>query len=114
MFDAKRLLDQFVGGQGGPGFPNQGQGGLGNLAGGLGQMLGNNMGGIGGGAVAGGLAALVLGSKGGRKLAGDALQLGGMAVVGALAYKAYRDWQAARRHAVHPRGRPARFPSASA
>jgi uncharacterized membrane protein YebE (DUF533 family) len=96
MFDAKRLLDQFVGGQGGPGFPNQGQGGLGNLAGGLGQMLGNNMGGIGGGAVAGGLAALLLGSKGGRKLAGNALQLGGMAVVGAIAYKAYRDWQSGK------------------
>ncbi|NWG25175.1 MAG: tellurite resistance TerB family protein [Pseudorhodoplanes sp.] len=96
MFDAKRLLDQFVGGQGGPGFPNQGQGGLGNLAGGLGQMLGNNIGGIGGGAVAGGLAALLLGSKGGRKLAGNALQLGGMAVVGAIAYKAYRDWQSGK------------------
>jgi uncharacterized membrane protein YebE (DUF533 family) len=105
MFDAKRLLDQFVGaqGQGLPGrtFPgqgglgqNQGQGGgLGDIAGGLGQMLGNNLGGIGGGAVAGGLAALLLGSKGGRKLAGNALQLGGMAVVGAIAYKAYRDWQ---------------------
>ena len=94
MFDAKRLLDQFVGaqGQGAPG-PNQGQGGLGDLAGGLGQVLGGNLGGIGGGAVAGGLAALLLGSKGGRKLAGNALQLGGMAVVGALAYKAYRDWQ---------------------
>jgi uncharacterized membrane protein YebE (DUF533 family) len=95
MFDAKRLLDQFVGAQG-PGAPGQNPGGLGNLAGGLGQMIGNNMGGIGGGAVAGGLAALLLGSKGGRKLAGSALQLGGMAVVGALAYKAYNDWQAGK------------------
>ncbi len=36
---------------------------------------------------------MLLGSKGGRKLAGNALTLGGMAVVGALAYRAYRSWQ---------------------
>jgi uncharacterized membrane protein YebE (DUF533 family) len=59
-------------------------------------MLGNNMGGIGGGAVAGGLAALLMGSKSGRKMAGTALQLGGMAVVGALAYKAYHNWQSGK------------------
>jgi uncharacterized membrane protein YebE (DUF533 family) len=113
MLDAKRLLDQFLsapnqGGlnQGGlpqvqerGGFPapQQPQGGLGGIAGGLagslGNVLGGNLGGIGGGAVAGGLAALLMGSKSGRKMAGTALQLGGMAVVGAIAYKAYRDWQ---------------------
>ena len=105
MLDAKRLLDQFLGApqqgslpqapQGG-GFPTQQaqpSGGLGDIAGGLGNMLGGSMGGIGGGAVAGGLAALLMGSKSGRKMAGTALQLGGMAVVGAIAYKAYRDWQ---------------------
>jgi uncharacterized membrane protein YebE (DUF533 family) len=95
MFDAKNLLDQFLGANAGnaPGQPQQGGGGL---AGGIGGMLGNNLGGIGGGAVAGGLAALLLGSKGGRKVAGTALQLGGMAVVGALAYKAYQNWQAGK------------------
>lgn len=108
MLDAKRLLDQFLGGpmQGGlpqaqdrGGVPAQQPqpGGLGNIAGGLagslGNVLGGSMGGIGGGAVAGGLAALLMGSKSGRKMAGTALQLGGMAVVGAIAYKAYRDWQ---------------------
>jgi uncharacterized membrane protein YebE (DUF533 family) len=108
MLDAKRLLDQFMGtGQNMPansgGFPQQQgapqgglQGGLGDMIGGLGSRLGNNMGGIGGGAVAGGLAALLMGSKSGRKMAGTALQLGGMAVVGALAYKAYQNWQSGK------------------
>lgn len=100
MFDAKNLLDQFLGGNAGnaPGAPGQPQQGgqAGGLAGGLGNMLGNNLGGIGGGAVAGGLAALLLGSKSGRKVAGTALQYGGMAVVGALAFKAYQNWQAGK------------------
>jgi uncharacterized membrane protein YebE (DUF533 family) len=82
MLDAKRLLDQFLGGQEGK-------------ASGLGSALGG-MGGVGGGALAGGLAALLLGTKTGRKLGSSALQLGGMAAVGALAYKAYRDWQAVK------------------
>jgi uncharacterized membrane protein YebE (DUF533 family) len=112
MLDAKRLLDQFLGApsQGGlpqaqdrGRFPVQQQpqggpggglgGGLGDIAGSIGNVLGGSVGGIGGGAVAGGLAALLMGSKSGRKMAGTALQLGGMAVVGAIAYKAYRDWQ---------------------
>jgi uncharacterized membrane protein YebE (DUF533 family) len=96
MFDAKNLLDQFLGANAGnaPAQPQQGVGG--SQLGGLGSMLGNNLGGIGGGAVAGGLAALLLGSKSGRKVAGTALQYGGMAVVGALAYKAYQNWQAGK------------------
>lgn len=104
MLDAKRLLDQFLGapsqgnlpqvqGRGGFPAPQVPQGALGGIAGSIGNVLGGNLGGIGGGAVAGGLAALLMGSKSGRKMAGTALQLGGMAVVGAIAYKAYRDWQ---------------------
>jgi uncharacterized membrane protein YebE (DUF533 family) len=46
------------------------------------------------GALAGGLAAILLGSKAGRELSGSAVKLGGMALVGGLAYKAYQDWQA--------------------
>ena len=80
MFDAKRLLDQVVGGQG---------------SGGGGDFLR----GAGGGALAGGLAAILLGTKTGRKLGGEALKLGGVAAVGALAYKAYRDWQAGKQPA---------------
>ncbi|MBL3569453.1 hypothetical protein BV509_17165 [Rhodovulum sulfidophilum] len=50
-------------------------------------------GGLAGGAAAGGLVALLLGSKKARKLGGKALSYGGMAAVGGLAYKAWRDWQ---------------------
>jgi uncharacterized membrane protein YebE (DUF533 family) len=106
MVDAKRLLDQFLGGGSGSA-PGQGGGGLGDLAqqlggrnlpGGLGDMIGGRgglggLGGIGGGALAGGLAGILLGSKQGRKMGGTALKLGGMAVVGALAYRAYQNWQ---------------------
>jgi uncharacterized membrane protein YebE (DUF533 family) len=45
------------------------------------------------GAVLGGLAALLLGTQGGRTVAGDAAKLGGLAVLGGLAYKAYRNHQ---------------------
>ncbi|MFM9859959.1 tellurite resistance TerB family protein [Pseudoxanthobacter sp. M-2] len=62
--------------------------------GGLGGALGGGMGGLAGGALAGGLVSVLLGSKGARKLGGKALTYGGLAVVGALAYSAYRNWQA--------------------
>jgi len=103
MFDAKRLLDQLVGGLGTqqgqqPGQAGQqaggfGMGSLGDLAKGA---LGGSLGGVGGGALAGGLAAILLGTKTGRKIGGTALQYGGMALLGGLAYKAYQDWQAGR------------------
>lgn len=66
MFDAKRLLDQLVG-----------SGAAGGFAGGL----------------AGGALAGALSGKKGRKLAGNAMKLGGLALVGGLAYKAWRDYQ---------------------
>ena len=68
MFDAKRLLDQLVG-----------SGAAGGFAGGL----------------AGGVLANVLSGKKARKVAGSALQLGGMALVGGLAYKAWQNYQQA-------------------
>jgi uncharacterized membrane protein YebE (DUF533 family) len=66
MFDAKRLLDQLVS-----------SGAAGGFAGGL----------------AGGALANVLSGKKARKIAGSALQLGGMALVGGLAYKAWQNYQ---------------------
>jgi uncharacterized membrane protein YebE (DUF533 family) len=75
MFNAKGLLDQFLGGQKGGG---------------------EFLRGAGGGALAGGLAALVLGTKAGREIGGDVLKYGGMAAVGALAYKAWQDYQAGK------------------
>lgn len=66
MFDAKRLLDELVG-----------SGAAGGFAGGL----------------AGGALANMLSGKKGRKLAGSALQVGGLALVGGLAYKAWQSYQ---------------------
>ncbi len=95
MFDAKRLLDQFLGAQtGGAGMAGGAGSSLGDIAKTLGGQFGG--GGLAGGALAGGLAGLLLGTKTGRKIGGSALKVGGMAVVGALAYKAYRNWQDGR------------------
>jgi len=55
--------------------------------------LSRNGGVLAGGAAAGSLATLVLGSKDGRKLAKNAVALGGIALVGTLAYKAYQNYQ---------------------
>lgn len=45
------------------------------------------------GAALGGLGALVLGTRAGRSLASTAFKLGGLALVGGLAYKAYSNYQ---------------------
>lgn len=105
MFDAKRLLEQFLGGGapeqpdrrgGGRDFPG-GAAGVGDfLRGAGGGGAGDFLRGAGGGALAGSLAALVLGTKTGREIGGDVLKYGGMAAVGALAYKAWRDWEAGK------------------
>ncbi len=98
MIDAKRLLEQFLGSAGG-GMPGQnrdghrgGQSSGGGLLGSVQDLARNNP--MLSGGAAGGLAALLLGSKKGRKLAGSALKWGGIAAIGGLAYKAYRDYQA--------------------
>ncbi|MFN3658408.1 MAG: tellurite resistance TerB family protein [Pseudolabrys sp.] len=95
MFDAKRLLDQFIGNQE-FGQPQQGGNPANRPQRDLLQQAGHALSGFGGGALAGGLAGLLLGSKSGRKLAGSALTYGGMAVAGALAYRAYQNWQAGK------------------
>jgi uncharacterized membrane protein YebE (DUF533 family) len=87
MFDAKRLLDQLVG-----------SGAAGGFAGGL----------------AGGTLANMLAGKKGRKLAGSALKLGGLAVVGGLAYKAWQNYQqdAAGQASAQPMDRSFELPPA--
>jgi len=50
--------------------------------------------GMGKGVAAAGLLAILLGTKGGRRLTGSAIKLGSLAAIGGLAYKAYQDWQA--------------------
>jgi uncharacterized membrane protein YebE (DUF533 family) len=47
-------------------------------------------------AAAGGLAALLLGTGAGRRVAGGAARVGGLAALGGLAYKAYSNWQAGK------------------
>lgn len=86
MIDAKSLLDQFLG---------SGEGGnLRQKLGGLGQSGG--LSGAAGGAAAGGLLALLLSSKKARKFGGKALTYGGAAAVGALAYRAWQNYQAGK------------------
>jgi uncharacterized membrane protein YebE (DUF533 family) len=92
MFDAQKLLQQVLGGQG-----------LGGLAGGAPQkgkgMISSDH--VTGAAI-GGLAGLLLGSKSARKMAGPVAQLGGVAAVGTLAYQAYQAWQAKQAAALPP------------
>ena len=60
------------------------------------------------GGIAGGLAGLLLG----RGFGGDLLKYGGMAVIGGLAYKAYRDYQASQQAVASAGGgygKPRRF-----
>ena len=75
MFDAKRILDQLL---------NSGV--AGGLAGGL----------------AGGALANTLTSKKVKKVAGSALQMGGLALVGGLAYKAWQNYQQGSAAEVDP------------
>lgn len=103
MFDAKSLLNQFLGGNlsGRPFNPKaamggQGLGNFGDLAKGLGNISGGQK------LAAGGLLAMVLGSKKGRKMAGSLVTYGGAAALGLLAYRAFRNWQEGQRPATAP------------
>ncbi len=88
MFDPQKLLDQFMGGQSqqqGQNAPRSGSG-----------FSPDMLKGLAGGAAAGGLVSILLGSKGGKKLAGGALKIGGAAVLGGLAYRAWQNYQATK------------------
>jgi uncharacterized membrane protein YebE (DUF533 family) len=52
------------------------------------------------GAAAGGVLALLLGTRSGRRLGGKALKLGSVAALGMLAWKTYNDWQAGQQAAA--------------
>jgi len=97
MLDPKMLLDQILGSN-----ASGGQGGQGGLGGGLrnaGQQVKSRLdqaGGTGafaGGAAVGGLLGMFLGSKSGRRAAGGMLGYGGAAAIGALALRAYQNYQ---------------------
>jgi uncharacterized membrane protein YebE (DUF533 family) len=57
------------------------------------------------GAVAGGLVGLLM-NENARKMAGTGLQVGGAAVVGALAFRAYSDWKAGKSASATPADAP--------
>jgi len=91
MINAGKLLEQFLG-------PDaaakvQQAGGSARQ-----QLDGMGMGGFGGGAVVGGLLGLLLGGKKMKKVAG----YGGAAAAGALALKAYQNWQQGKAAATAP------------
>ena len=83
MFDAKKLLDQFLGSQ----VPGGG-GSVRDRAGQIGQMAKDNP------LATGAIAAVLLGTGTGRQLTGSALKLGGLAAIAGLGYQAYKNWQA--------------------
>lgn len=88
---ARQLLDQLL--QSGQGLlseaSNRVQGATGGAASGKGSFLT----GLGGGALGAGALGLLMGSKKARKIGGKVAMYGGMAALGALAYRAYGDWQ---------------------
>lgn len=116
MRDAKALLDQFLGqvdlssltGQQGAAQTQSGRDAQqGGTAGGLNlDSLLSGRGGLATGAVAGGLVGLLLGGKKPKKIAKSALKVGGAALVGGLAYKAWKDYQAGQAPGATPPSNP--------
>jgi len=103
MFDARAILDQLLGAgqQAGRGRPTpngdrrpapQG-GGSGDLMQQVQDLARGNLGGIAGGAIAGSLASVLLGGRKKSPLSGSGMQLGGLAILGGLAYKAWQNYQ---------------------
>ena len=88
--DPKSLLEQFLGRDAG-----QKAGGAVQTA--KGKLANSGLAGVAGGVAAGGLLGVLLGSKKARKkvgkLAGGVVGYGGAAALGALAYRAYQNWQ---------------------
>ncbi len=82
MFDAKKLLDQFLG-------PQMGgkSGDILGRAGQFGDIAKNNP------WKTAGIAAALLGTKTGRKLAGNVATVGGLAAIAGLGYMAYKNYQ---------------------
>lgn len=83
MIDPKSLLEQFMGG--GQDRPSTG-----------------NRGDLLKGAAAGGLLGLLVGNKKARNMAGGLVGYGGAAAAGALAFKAYQNWQEGKRVETAP------------
>jgi len=85
MFDAKKLLDQFLGAQ----VPGT-TGSVRDKAGDAAKLAKDNP------LATGAIVAVLLGTKTGRELTGGALKLGGLAAIAGLGYQAYKNYQAGK------------------
>lgn len=95
MFDAKKLLEQFLGSQV-PGL----SGSVRDRAGQAADIAKNNP------MKAGALAAAILGTKTGRKLAGNVATIGGVAAIAGLGYLAYKNYKSGQAPEVAPKPEP--------
>ncbi|MGV1751857.1 tellurite resistance TerB family protein [Agrobacterium sp. CG674] len=95
MFDAKKLLDQFLGSNV-PGL----SGSVRDRAGQATQIAKNNP------MKAGAIAAALFGTKTGRKLAGNAAAVGGIAAIAGLGYLAYKNYQSGQAPKSVPQPQP--------
>ncbi|MBL4916093.1 tellurite resistance TerB family protein [Szabonella alba] len=117
MKDAKSLLDGLLGQLGGVGGAASGGGGVGGALDRAGGLAGRAKGawdgqsGLAKGAIAGGLLGVLLGGKSTRRMAGSALKVGGAALIGGLAYKAWQDWQAGKSASAQPQTGPVELPA---
>lgn len=98
------LLEQFLG-------PDVGKSTGGSMQAAKGGLANSGLGGIAGGLAAGGVLGLLVGNKKARKtagkLAGGVVGYGGAAALGALAYRAYSNWQAGQQPTAPAASRPA-------
>jgi uncharacterized membrane protein YebE (DUF533 family) len=111
MIDAQALLNRFLGSGTAPGqalpaaTESSGLNSAGGLATAARQVLGQGgVGGLAGAAAAGGLLSLLVGKKKGK--GGGMLSHGGAALLGALADRAFQNWQAGRQPAAAPAPAP--------
>lgn len=102
MFDAKKLLDQFLGSQ----MPGTGGSVRGTANDALDFARKNPL-------ATGAVAAILLGTGAGRKLTGSALKIGGLAAIAGLGYQAYKNYQAGLEpHAAPQASAPQQLPPA--
>ncbi len=86
------LLNQFLGADN-PSLGTSSQAGASGIGEKLGQFYNRLPDGFAGGAATGGIIALLIGSKSGRKIASKVVTYGGAALLGGLAYQAIKNWQ---------------------
>jgi len=96
MFDAKKLLDQFLGSQ----IPGMSGGSVRDRAGQATQLAKNNP------LATGAILAAVLGTKTGRNIAGNVAAVGGIAAIAGLGYLAYKNYQSGQSPQTAPQPAP--------